>query len=131
MSRKKQLWWKSLGGRGLRVYLFERTPGGNIYREVWIDGERGAAKKSLRHADKERGEAQAYELLAKLKAHRDAVREQKLTLSTLFDMYTGSPAFLAKKARTPARVRRASTSMSGGGARYYLRACGNAGPTSG
>lgn len=106
MSLKKKLWWRSLGERGLRVYLFERTPGGNIYREVWIDGERAAAKKSLGHSDKERAEAQAYELLAKLKAREDAVREQKLTLSVLFDMYTVSPAFLAKKARTQGEDRK-------------------------
>ena len=93
MSPKKKLWRKSLGDRGLRVYLFERTPGGSIYWEVWIDGKRAAAKKSLGHSDQERAESQTYELLAKLKGQRDAVREQKLTLSALFDMYVGSPAF--------------------------------------
>jgi integrase len=106
MSPNTKLWRKSLGDRGLRVYLFERTPGGNIYREVWIDGERTAPKKSLKHSDRERAEAQTYELLAKLKGRKDAVREQKLTLSTLFDMYTGSPAFERKKARTQKADRR-------------------------
>jgi integrase len=106
MSPRAKLWRKSLGDRGLRVYLFERTPGGSIYREVWIDGKRAAAKKSLGHSDKERAEAQTYALLAKLKARRDAVREQKLTLSTLFDMYTGSPAFESKKSRTQHEDRR-------------------------
>ena len=106
MEPKQKLWRKSLGDRGLRVYLYERTPGGNIYREVWIDGGRAAAKKSLKHSDRELAEVQAYRLLAKLKAREDAVREQKLTLSTLFDMYTGSPAFEAKKARTQKADRR-------------------------
>ena len=98
MSSK--LWRRSLGERGLRVYLFERTPGGNLYREVYVGGERVAAKKSLRHRDRERAEADGYTLLAKLKAREEALQGGKLTLSALFDIYVVSAAHRAKKKRT-------------------------------
>ena len=100
-------WRKSLGETGLRVYLFERTPGGTLYREVYIGGKRVASKKSLRHRDKDRAEAEAYTLLAKLKAREEALDEGKLTLSTLFDIYIVSPAHAAKKRK----VRREDESM--------------------
>lgn len=89
-----------MGERGLRVYLFERTPGGNLYREVYAGGERIATKMSLRHRDKERAEADAYVVLAKLKAREEALSEGKLKLSALFDMYVVSPAHRAKSPRT-------------------------------
>jgi integrase len=95
-----KLWRASLGERGLRVYLFERTPGGNVYREVYIGGKRVAPKKSLRHRDKERAEADGYTLLAKLKTREEALTGGKLTLSALFDMYRVSSAHGMKKAST-------------------------------
>ena len=94
-----KLWRKSLGERGLRVYLFERTPGGNLYREAYVGGKR-VTKLSLGHRDRERAEADGYRLLAKLKAREEALTEGKLRLSALFDMYVGSPAHEAKKPRT-------------------------------
>ncbi len=96
----QKLWRKSLGERGLRVYLFERTPGGTLYREVYIGGKRIAAKKSLRHRDKERAEADGYTLLAKLKSREEVLQEGKLTLSALFDIYVVSVAHGTKKERT-------------------------------
>ncbi len=95
-----KLWRKSLGERGLRVVLFERKPGGPLYREVWIGGKRVATKKSLRHRDRELAEADGYRLLARLKSHQDARTHTEVTLETLFDMYVGSPAHGAKKDRT-------------------------------
>ena len=95
-----KLWRKSLGERGLRVYLFERTPGGTLYREVYSGGKRIASKKSLRHRDKDRAVADGYELLAKLKSKEEALQGGRLTLSQLFDNYTVSPAHEAKKPRT-------------------------------
>jgi integrase len=88
-----------LGERGLRVYLFERTPGGNLYREAYVGGKR-ATKLSLGHRDQERAEADGYKLLAKLKTREEALTEGKLTLSVLFDMYVVSPAHGAKKPST-------------------------------
>ncbi|MFQ5903310.1 MAG: hypothetical protein ACE5JO_06435, partial [Candidatus Binatia bacterium] len=96
----KKCWRTSLGERGLRVYLFERVPGGPLYREVYVGGQRVAAKKSLGHRDRERAEADGYMLLAKLKAREDALRGSKLTLSTLFDIYIVAPAHRGKKPRT-------------------------------
>lgn len=95
----KKLWRKSLGERGLRVYLFERTPGGALYREVYIDGKR-VPKRSLGHRDKDRAEAEAYKLLAKLRAFEEASNGGKLALSMLFDNYIVSPAHRQKKQRT-------------------------------
>lgn len=95
-----KLWRISLGESGCRVVLFERKPGGNLYREVYLGGKRVAAQKSLGHRDKERAKADAYKLLATLKTHEEALSGGKLTLQTLFDNYIGSPAFNAKKERT-------------------------------
>ncbi len=53
-----KLWRKSLGETGLRVYLFERTPGGTLYREVYVGGKRAASKK---RAD---GKKQVQELMS-------------------------------------------------------------------
>jgi integrase len=102
-----KLWRKSLGERGLRVYLFERTPGGTLYREVYAGGQRVAPQKSLRHRDRERAEAEAYVVLAKLKAREEALSEGKLKLSSLFDMYVVSPAHRAKSPR----IRKGDESM--------------------
>ncbi len=99
-------WRVSLGERGCRVVLFERKPGGVLYREVWIGGKRVAAKKSLNHRDRERAKADAYKLLATLKTHQDALTGGKLTLQTLFDIYVESASFRAKKPRTQREERR-------------------------
>jgi integrase len=80
--------------------LFERTPGGPLYREVYLDGTRVATKKSLRHSDKERAHADGYKLLVALKARRHALSGSTLTLRMLFDNYRGSPAHQAKKPRS-------------------------------
>jgi integrase len=100
MATKSKCWRRTLGEPGLRVHVFERRPGGNLYREVFVDGKRAAPKKSLRHRDKERALSDAYELLARLKAHDDVLRSDKLTLSVLFDMYLVSPQHRAKKRTT-------------------------------
>ncbi len=99
-------WRVSLGERGCRVVLFERKPGGVLYREVWVGGKRVAAKKSLDHRDRERAKADAYKLLAMLKAHEDALSGGRLTLRTLFDNYEESPSFEGKKPRTQREDRR-------------------------
>jgi hypothetical protein len=97
---ESECWRVSLGQRGCRVVLFEREPGGPLYREVHIGGKRVATKKSLSHRDRERAEAEGYRLLASLKAREDALRGERLTLRTLFDIYVGSPSFGAKKEMT-------------------------------
>jgi len=101
-----KLWRESLGERGCRVMLFERTPGGPIYREVWVGGVRVAAQKSIGHRDREQAKAEAFTLLASLKVRRESLATGHVTLATLFDKYDGSPAFRAKKARTQAEDRR-------------------------
>src|SRR5258708_10849667 len=99
-------WRESLGEGGCRVMLFERTPGGPIYREVWVGGERVAAQRSMGHRDREQAKAEAFTLLASLKARRASLTNGHVTLATLFDNYDGSPAFRARKARTQAEDRR-------------------------
>ncbi len=101
-----KLWRESLGERGCRVMLFERTPGGPIYREVWVGGKRVAAQKSMGHRDSERAKADAFTLLASLKARRESLANGQPTLATLFDKYDGSPAFRAKKVGTQKEDRR-------------------------
>jgi integrase len=97
---ESECWRVSLGQRGCRVVLFEREPGGPLYREVYLSGKRVATKKSLSHRDRERAEADGYRLLASLKAREDALKGERLTLQTLFDIYVGSPSFGAKKEMT-------------------------------
>lgn len=98
---KKKCWRLSLGEYGCRVILFERTPGSTLYREVYIGGKRVAAKKSLKHRDKDRAKANGYSLLATLTSGQEVLSEgQRLTLQTLFDNYIVSPAHQAKKERT-------------------------------
>ena len=87
-----KLWRESLGERGCRVMLFERTPGGPIYREVWVGGARVAAQKSIGHRDREQAKAEAFTLLASLKVRRESLATGHVTLATLFDKYDGSPA---------------------------------------
>jgi integrase len=99
MATRKKLWRRSLGERGCRVVVFERTPGGILYREAVVRGKR-VTKKSLGHRDRSRAEAEAYRVLAKLKARQDALDGGSLTLSTLFDMYRASPQHKRKKERT-------------------------------
>lgn len=96
----RKTWRRSLGERGLRVCMFERVPGGNLYREVHVGGKRVGSKRSLGHRDKHRAEAGAYELLARLKTHKDALEDGRLSLRQLFDNYTVSASHLAKKPRT-------------------------------
>lgn len=101
-----KLWRESLGERGCRVMLFERTPGGPIYREVWVGGARVAAQRSMGHREREQAKAEAFTLLASLKARRESLTNGHFTLATLFDKYDGSPVFRAKKARTQIEDRR-------------------------
>ena len=101
-----KLWRESLGERGCRVMLFERTPGGPIYREVWVGGARVAAQRSMGHRDREQAKAEAFTVLASLKARRESLTNGHVTLAMLFDKYAGSPAFGAKKAKTQTDDRR-------------------------
>ena len=103
---KKKCWRVSLGECGCRVIIFERKPGSILYREVYIGGKRVAAKKSLRHRDKDRAKADGYKLLATLTTRQDALSGGRLTLQMLFDMHVVSPAFHAKGMRTQQDDRR-------------------------
>ena len=95
-----KLWRMSLGKRGCRVVLFERKPGGPLYREVYVGGRRVAAQRSLKHADQVRAEADAYALLAELKTCPNALGGGPLTLQRLFDKYVESGVHRAKKPTT-------------------------------
>src|SRR5919108_6206522 len=101
-----KLWRESLGERGCRVVLFERAPGGPIYREVWVGGARVAAQKSTGHRDREQAKAEAFTLLASLTARRESLATGHVSLTTLFDKYDGSPTFRAKRVRTQTEDRR-------------------------
>src|SRR2546428_6579911 len=58
------------------------------------------------HRDREQAKAEAFTLLASLKARRESLTSGHVTLATLFDKFDGSPGFRAKKARTQAEDRR-------------------------
>src|SRR6058998_3559875 len=96
-----KLWRESLGERGCRVMLFERTPGGPIYREVWVNGERIAAQRSMGHRDREQAKAEAFTLLASLKARHESLASGHVTLATLFDKYDGITSIPCEEGEDP------------------------------
>ena len=90
MRRKK--WRRSIGKRPNRVTVFEREPGGLIYRQVWDPSLRGGRgnfrRSSLGHRDKDRATTEAAEFHAKLLKGADECRSGPTRLARLFALYT-------------------------------------------
>lgn len=59
-------WQKRVGSHGCTVILRERQPGGSLY--VYVPQRWGGyKKKSLKHRDRDKGEAYALKLAARLR----------------------------------------------------------------
>lgn len=83
---KNGLWTRSLGTRGARVKLFERTKGGGFYRDVWIPG-RGRDRKSLGTSDRMEAERLGKQLLSALLRDEEIERAGVLPLGALWERY--------------------------------------------
>jgi integrase len=86
MSRKKKCWSQSVGVYGSRVRVAERTPGGKLYL-LWVDGNGSQQKRALGHADRKIGKSEAVAFASRIAGDRDSVECERLTLTTLFDIY--------------------------------------------
>lgn len=92
-------WTRSLGERGCRVRLFEKTKGGTFYRQVWTAGQ-GRNRKCLGTKDRHEAERLGRALLAELLAGRQVVCHSTLTLADLWQRYsTECLGFLDNAAR--------------------------------
>lgn len=80
------LWTRSLGSRGARVRLFERTKGGMFYRAVHVPG-RGKDRRSLGTCDRDEAERLGKELLAALLREEELTQNGVVTLRYLADRY--------------------------------------------
>lgn len=56
--RKRKLWSRVVEEAGITVRLYEREPGGRVYRDVWT-GEGTRKRMSLGHADRKLADTQA------------------------------------------------------------------------
>lgn len=93
-------WRRSLGNRGCRVTLFERTKGGGFHRSVWLPGV-GVDRRALGTADKVEAEKLGKELLAALLRDEAVVRDTASPLGELWDRYKAEcPAYLDNQPRT-------------------------------
>lgn len=89
------LWSQTIGAKGNKVRLFERTPGGPIYRSIFLNGKED--KRSLGHTDRKKAVQTAYELLAGLQADEEAEATGSVTLGALVARYMASPSYLGLK----------------------------------
>jgi len=94
------LWCRTIGNRGTKVRLFERTKGGVYYRALWIPG-RGIDRRSLETRDRREAERLGRELLGALLRHEELETAGVLPLADLWERYsTECIAFLDNDART-------------------------------
>lgn len=81
-----EAWSTFIEEHGIRIRLYQRTPGGNIYREVRTRD--GKDRKSFRTSDREEAEELAKALCAKIaKARLTGVTPDTLTLAQLQAVY--------------------------------------------
>lgn len=93
-------WRRSLGSRGCRVTLFERTKGGGFHRSVWLPGV-GVDRRALGTTDKDEAERLGKDLLAALLRDEVVVRDAASPLGNLWKRYKAEcPAFLDNEPRT-------------------------------
>ena len=87
-------WTKSLGHRGTRVRLFQRTKEGVYYRDIWCaDGT--YSRKSLETTDRTEADRLGRQVLAGLLRNEHEQTEGVLTLGALWERYRRDcPAFL-------------------------------------
>src|SRR5689334_13697850 len=85
MPRPKRPWSKVVDVQGVRVRLFEREPGGVLYREVRQDGAKD--RKSLGHRDRALALQQATTLATRLAEMAHTGHVGAVTLGQLWRLY--------------------------------------------
>ena len=103
MGRKRKLWSRTIEEHGVAVRLYEREPGGLIYRDVWSGDARD--RKSLGYSDRKLAETQARELARRVADLRYAGHRGAVTVGQLFGLY--------RLHRLPCSPRRASAPSVG------------------
>jgi integrase len=88
---RPDLWTKKVGGYGYTVWIFERTPGGNLYVR-YFDPQASGGKgnwvpKGLGHTDRETAETFAKELSADLLRGIEISVGGAVTVGYLLDLY--------------------------------------------
>ncbi|MHB1863401.1 MAG: tyrosine-type recombinase/integrase [Gemmatimonadaceae bacterium] len=86
MSKRRKAWSKVVEESGVHVRVYERAPGGPLYREVRLGGGQ-KDRKSLDHADRKLAEQQARELARRIAELRFAGTTSALTLGQLESLY--------------------------------------------
>ncbi len=85
MATRKR-WSSTVGStRGMRIRVYERTPGGTLQCAVWVPGK-GESRRSLGHTDKKRALREAGDL-ALLRARGEPVVTRSLTLEALLKRF--------------------------------------------
>ncbi len=96
--KKKTLWAVTVGTKPCRVRVFERTKGGPLWLRYWDPEKAGRFKwEALKHNDRDKAEAEALEVAARLKRGEKLAAEGATTLATLFVAY--------ERHRTPRKSR--------------------------
>jgi hypothetical protein len=83
--KRRKLWSRTIEESGVSVRLYEREPGGLIYRDVWNGDARD--RKSLGHADRKLAEQQARELARRVADLRHTGHGGAVTLGQLWALY--------------------------------------------
>lgn len=84
-------WRHSVGSRPNKVTVYERTPGGPLYIQIWNpalrDGQGDWIRRSLRHRDRTRAKAFAAEQYAKLVKGTSDLESGRITLGRILSLY--------------------------------------------
>ena len=100
-QQRNGLWTRTIGNRGARIRLFERTKGGGFYRAVW-DTERWIEdRRSLQTTDRNEADRLGRELLAAILREEELRESGSLPLGELWRRYSGEcAAFLDNDPRS-------------------------------
>ena len=79
-------WSLSLGERGNRVRVFQRSPGGQFFRETWIEG-RGRVAASFHTTDREEAKRRGIAFYLALTSGEAKPLDRPLTLAELWARY--------------------------------------------
>lgn len=100
-QQRNGLWTRTIGNRGARIRLFERTKGGGYYRALWIPGRATEDRRSLQTTDRGEADRLGRELLGAILREEERAASGALPLGELWRRYSGECAsFLDNDPRT-------------------------------
>ncbi len=110
---KNGTWCRTMGFRGTRVRLFERSEGGGFQRAVWLKSGR-MSRKSLGTTDRAEAEWLGRQLLASMLRDEDLERSRVLPLGDLWERYERDcVSFLDNTPATRANAERSAEVLLG------------------